>query len=128
MNSFLMVFLGGGLGSALRLGVYRLARQWLSSDFPWGTLAVNVIGGLGAGAVTAWILARSLGSEDVAVLFFMTGVLGGFTTFSAFSVDTLLLWQRGDQATALMYLVLSIFLSIGATAVGLLACRGFSPT
>ena len=98
MNQYLLVFLGGGIGSALRLGTYRLARLWLPPEFPWGTFSVNVIGGLCAGLVTGWLMARSAGGADPAALFLMTGVLGGFTTFSAFNVEgTLRHPERGGD-------------------------------
>ncbi len=92
-NSYLLVFLGGGIGSALRLGVYRLSRLWLPPELPWGTLIVNVMGGIAAGALSGWLLSRSTGGADPTAVFFMTGLLGGFTTFSAFSLDAVLLWD-----------------------------------
>ncbi|MEO6360101.1 MAG: fluoride efflux transporter CrcB [Sphingomicrobium sp.] len=123
MNSYLLVFLGGGIGSVLRLGVYRLTRLWLSSDFPWGTFAVNVIGGFAAGLVTGWLIARSAGSGETASLFLMTGILGGFTTFSAFSVDAVLMIQRGQQVGAAMYILASVVFAIIGVVVGLAATR-----
>lgn len=124
MNSYLLVFVGGGIGSILRLGTYQLARLWLSSDFPWGTLAVNVIGGFVAGLLTGWLLGRSAGATDPATLFLMTGVLGGFTTFSAFSVEAVLMFQRGQQAGAFAYVLASVLLAAGGVLAGLAAIRG----
>lgn len=123
MNSYLLVFLGGGIGSMLRLGVYRLARLWLAPDFPWGTLAVNVIGGFAAGLVIGWLAGRSTGGADNASLFLMTGVLGGFTTFSAFSIDTLLLMQRGQIGGSLVYVSANVGFSIAAAAIGFALLR-----
>lgn len=122
MNGYLLVFLGGGVGSVLRLGIYRATRLWVSSDFPWGTFAVNVIGGLAAGVVTGWLLSRSAANDPWA-LFLMTGILGGFTTFSAFSVDALSLIQRGAVAMAVAYIIGSVLVSILAAGAGLALMR-----
>jgi CrcB protein len=123
MNPYVLVFVGGGLGSVLRFGTYHLARLWLPPEFPWGTLAVNVLGGLAAGAVAGWILSRSLGGADSMSLFLMTGMLGGFTTFSAFSLDAVLLWQRGEPAAAILYVIASVLLAIGGVIAGLNSVR-----
>jgi CrcB protein len=123
MNNYLLVFLGGGLGSMLRLGTYRLARLWLSPDFPWGTFAVNIIGGFTAGIVTAWLLARSVGGTDPWALFLMTGLLGGFTTFSAFSVDAVLMFQRGAYVPGLAYVMGSLLLALAGVCAGMWAMR-----
>lgn len=124
MNSYLLVFLGGGIGSMLRLGAYRATRLWVSADFPWGTFAVNVSGSVAAGMVTGWLLSRSAGANDPWALFLMTGFLGGFTTFSAFSVDAMLLAQRGAMGAALSYVVASVLLSILAAVAGFALMRG----
>lgn len=118
MNGYLLVFLGGGIGSALRLGSYRLTRIWLLPEIPWGTFAVNVAGSFAAGVVTAWLMGRSTGESDPARLFLMSGILGGFTTFSAFSVDTLQLWQRVGLAAATAYACATMLLSIAAAVTG----------
>ena len=122
-NPFVLVFLGGGIGSVLRLGVNRLARLWLTPDFPWGTLAVNAFGGFAAGLVAAWLVARSAGGTDSASLFLLTGVLGGFTTFSAFSLDAVLLWQRGAVGLAAAYVLGSVMLSLAGVIAGLAIAR-----
>jgi CrcB protein len=124
MHSYALIFVGGGVGSILRFAIYQAARLWLPASFPWGTLIVNVLGGLAAGAVAGWMLARSVGGPDSAALFLMVGLLGGFTTFSAFSLDAVLLWQRGDPAAALGYVLASVLLSIGGVAAGITAVRG----
>ena len=126
MNSYLLVFLGGGLGSMLRFGTYRLARLWLPPEFPWGTFAVNVIGGFAAGLVTGWLASRSGGDPDKVALFLMTGVLGGFTTFSAFSVDAVMLFQKGQQVSALLYVLASVLLSIAGVVAGLMCVRAMA--
>ena len=122
-NAYLLVFVGGGIGSVLRFAVYHLARLWLPPDLPWGTLAVNALGGLAAGGAAGWILARSAGGADATSLFLMTGLLGGFTTFSAFSLDAVLLWQRGETGTALLYVLASVLLAIGGVMAGLIGVR-----
>ena len=118
-NTYLLVFAGGGIGSVLRYAVYRAARLWLPPEFPWGTLAVNVLGGLLAGAVAGWLLSRSAGGADSASVFLMTGLLGGFTTFSAFSLEAVLLWQRGEPAAAAAYVAASVVLAIGGVIAGM---------
>jgi CrcB protein len=123
MTPYLLVFVGGGLGSVLRFGTYHLARLWLPPEFPWGTLAVNALGGLAAGAVAGWILSRSAGGADSMALFLMTGLLGGFTTFSAFSLDAVLLWQRGETGAAITYVIASLLLAIGGVIAGLNSVR-----
>ncbi|MEO5772577.1 MAG: fluoride efflux transporter CrcB [Sphingomicrobium sp.] len=126
MNNYLLVFVGGGIGSMLRLGTYRFARLWLSPEFPWGTFAVNVIGGLVAGLVTGWLMSRSAGGNDPAGLFLMTGVLGGFTTFSAFSVDAVLLFEKGQLGVAAAYVAASFVFAIVGVLIGLAAVRSFA--
>ena len=122
-NPYFLVFLGGGLGSVLRLATYHAARLWLPPEFPWGTLAVNALGGVAAGAVAGWILSRSVGGADSMSLFLMTGLLGGFTTFSAFSLDAVLLWQRGETGAAIGYVTASVLLAIGGVIAGLSGAR-----
>ena len=124
-NPYVLIFLGGGLGSVLRFAVYQLARWSLPSGYPWGTLAVNVIGGLAAGAIASWLLARSAGGADSMSLFWVTGLLGGFTTFSAFSLDAVLLWQRGEPTSALLYAIASVLLAVGGVVAGMSAVRAF---
>lgn len=118
MSNILLVFLGGGIGSVLRLLLVRA----LPSDSPWGTLAVNAIGGLAAGAVAAWLGGRG----GAAGLFLITGVLGGFTTFSAFSLDALALWSRGAAGLALTYVLASVLLAIAGAAAGAGLIRALS--
>lgn len=122
-SPYVLVFVGGGIGSVLRFAVYHLARLWLPPGFPWGTLAVNALGGLAAGALAGWIVARSAGGADSTALFLMTGLLGGFTTFSAFSLDAVLLWQRGEGGAAIAYVTASVLLAIGGVAAGLSGVR-----
>ena len=125
-NPYFLVFVGGGLGSVLRFATYHAARLWLPPSFPWGTLVVNILGGLAVGAVAGWFLSRSLGGADSTPLFLMTGLLGGFTTFSAFSLDAVLLWQRGDPGAAVAYVAASVLLAIGGVVAGLSGMRAIA--
>ena len=118
---WLLVFVGGGLGAAARHGINRAGLALLGPGFPWWTLAVNVAGsfaiGLLAGLFGAWETGHNLR------LFLITGVLGGFTTFSAFSLDALTLWERGTFREAALYVLGSVILSLLAAAVGLMVSR-----
>lgn len=120
MQAAILIFVGGGLGSVLRFAVYRLSSAAL---FPWGTLVVNVAGGFAAGLVAGWLLSRPAGASGAAYLFLMTGVLGGFTTFSAFGLDAVLLWQKGQPLAAAAYVAGSVTLSIAGVVAGLAAAR-----
>ena len=126
LKPLVLVFLGGGLGSVLRLCVLHLSRLWLPPSFPFGTMIVNVAGGLIAGSIAAVLVGRNAGGADSASLFLLTGLLGGFTTFSAFSLDALQLWQRGEPGTAALYVGTSVTLSIAAAAAGFAVLRTFS--
>lgn len=122
---FLVVFVGGGLGSALRYGVSRASLAYSGPAFPYGTLFVNVLGGLIMGLLVEVFLTKGGGSQEFR-LFLTTGVLGGFTTFSAFSLEAALMWQRSDYAALAFYVVASVLLSIAAVFVGMAAVRAIS--
>ena len=95
--------------------------------FPWGTLTVNVAGSLVMGLLAGWLAFRADAAWSQSLrLFLLTGILGGFTTFSAFSLDAALLWERGDVALATSYVIGSVVLSIGALAVGLAGIRALA--
>ncbi|MBV0891284.1 fluoride efflux transporter CrcB [Paracoccus sp. Z118] len=119
MNPYLQVALGGAMGATARYGVNRAAMTAFGPGFPWATLIVNVAGSFAMGALVV-MLAR-LGNAWAPLL--MTGLLGGFTTFSAFSLDTLTLWQRGEHASAAAYVAASVGLSLLAIAAGLAFAR-----
>ncbi|QIK95090.1 fluoride efflux transporter CrcB [Sphingomonas sp. HDW15A] len=114
MGHALAVFVGGGLGAVLRWLVGKWTLAWFGYGFPIGTLAVNVAGSLAIGIA----IGALEGVGQPAKLFFVTGLLGGFTTFSAFSLDALTLWQRGDALPAASYVALSIILSLAAVWIG----------
>ncbi|MGL4439612.1 MAG: fluoride efflux transporter CrcB [Bosea sp. (in: a-proteobacteria)] len=120
MKSVLLVFVGAGLGGVTRHGVNLASVRWFGAVFPWGTLVVNVAGSLAMGLFASWLMARAgaLWSQDMRLLL-MTGVLGGFTTFSAFSLDAWLLWERGAFFHAGAYVLASVVLSIAALGAGL---------
>ncbi|WP_349368187.1 fluoride efflux transporter CrcB [Salinarimonas sp.] len=122
--SALTVFLGAGLGGVLRWLVGLAATRMLGPAFPWGTLAVNVAGSFAMGVLAAYVAARLPG--EGARLFLMTGVLGGFTTFSAFSLDVVALWERGAIGLAGVYVGGSVTLSIAALVGGLLVGRALT--
>ena len=122
MKLLLLTSAGGALGAAARYLVYdTFARTW-SSGFPWATLTVNVVGSLLIGVLAALFLVRWPESTGLRV-FFITGILGGFTTFSAFSLDFVALVERAEAGAALMYAGSSFVLSIAACWVGLTLTR-----
>ncbi|HEY0327021.1 MAG TPA: fluoride efflux transporter CrcB [Allosphingosinicella sp.] len=121
--SYFLVFIGAGIGGALRHGVNRLSLASFGPGFPWGTLFVNVAGGLVVGAIAGLMAEKVTGSQELR-LFLTTGLLGGFTTFSAFSLEVALMWQRGEHGAALAYSLASVVISVGAVFAGLaLAAR-----
>jgi fluoride exporter len=122
MQSWLLVFVGGGLGAALRHGVNIASVRLLGPGFPWGTLTVNIAGSLAMGLLAAWFARRGASSEPWR-LFLATGVLGGFTTFSAFSLDAALLIERQQLAAAGGYVAASVLGSVGALFLGLWLTR-----
>ncbi len=125
MTSVLLVFLGGGLGSALRYGAGLAAVQLFGAAFPWGTLIVNV-----SGCFIMGLLARSLPLAEAGIadyrLLLMTGLLGGFTTFSAFSLDAAQLWMRHETGAALGYIAASVIASLAGVALGLWLGKAFA--
>ncbi|RXF74934.1 fluoride efflux transporter CrcB [Hansschlegelia zhihuaiae] len=112
------VALGGALGSVARYGVNVATMRAFGFGFPWGTLTVNVVGGLVMGLLAAFLALKVEAPPEIK-LFLMTGVLGGFTTFSAFSLDAVMLWERGQPGLAAAYVAASVALSIGAVVAGL---------
>lgn len=123
--SFLLIFIGGGLGAIARYAAQIGAVHYLGPRFPWGTLGVNVLGGLLMGLITGYYVTQ--GNVSSATRLFLTvGVLGGFTTFSAFSLDAVALLQRSAYAAAAGYIFASVMLSIAAVAFGLALMRSLS--
>lgn len=127
MSGFLLVFLGAGIGGALRHAVNLGCARACGTAFPWGTLTVNGVGSLIMGGLAAWLAFKAgMGWSQSARLFLATGILGGFTTFSAFSLDAVLLWERGAPGLAFLYVAGSVLLSIGALFAGLVLVRALT--
>ena len=122
---YLIVFLGGGIGAALRHGVNIAAARLLGTAFPYGTMTVNVVGSLVMGLLAAYFAFKGDASQHWR-LFLTTGVLGGFTTFSAFSLDAALLYERGEVALAAFYVAASVVVSIAALFAGFAVVRNFT--
>ena len=119
MTHYLLVFLGGGVGAALRHGVNRWADHLWGNGFPAGTMIVNVTGSLAIGLLIG-VFASHPSISQPTKLFLVTGILGGFTTFSAFSLDALVLWERGQHALWIAYVGGTVTTSLLAAAVGFL--------
>ncbi|HEV7324963.1 MAG TPA: fluoride efflux transporter CrcB [Bosea sp. (in: a-proteobacteria)] len=127
MLSTALVFLGAGIGGVLRHGVNVVSLKWLGASFPYGTMAINILGSGVMGLVAGWLAFKAgEGWSQHARLFLTTGVLGGFTTFSAFSLDAVLLWERGEAMLAAFYVIGSVVLSLAALVAGLALVRGLS--
>lgn len=122
---FLIVFFGGGLGAALRHGVNLVAAQLLGTSFPFATMIENVTGSLIMGMLVAYFAFIGNAPQHV-VLFLTTGILGGYTTFSAFSLDAARLYEGGEPGLAALYVAASVALSIGGLFAGLALVRQFS--
>jgi CrcB protein len=119
---FAIVFLGGGLGAALRHGVNLVSARLLGTGFPYATAIENISGSLAMGMLVAYFAFKGDASQHWR-LFLTTGLLGGYTTFSAFSLDAALLYERGEWALAALYVVGSVVLSIGGLFAGLALIR-----
>ena len=120
--NYLLIFIGGGVGSALRYGASRVSLELIGPNFPAGTLFVNVVGSTLMGILAAWFALRGQ-ADQTARLFLTTGIIGGFTTFSAFSLDTAMLWERGAQSTTIGYILATFVLSVGGLFAGMAATR-----
>lgn len=119
-GTLIQVALGGALGASGRYLTGVAALRLMGPGFPWGTLAVNVIGSFLMGALVV-TLAQLSGNRLAP--FLMTGLLGGYTTYSAFSLDALTIWERGQIGLAGTYVVASVFLSLAALVAGLALAR-----
>lgn len=122
MYHILVVAAGGAIGASARHLANFAALRLLGPSFPWGTMMINILGSLLMG-VFVELLARRFGSSNELRLFVATGILGGFTTFSAFSLDFVVLLERGAVISALGYAIASVVLSISALFVGLWLVR-----
>ena len=122
MNSLLLVMAGGAVGSGARYLTGRWALAAWGPGFPWGTLIVNLLGGFLMGALVGGLARLSVPGENWRLLL-AVGVLGGFTTFSAFSLDSVVMLERGDVALAFIYILASVIGSIIALFAGLSLSR-----
>jgi CrcB protein len=125
MQNVLLVAIGGGIGAALRHLVNMAAMRLVGMSFPWGTLAINIAGCFVMG-VFIEVLARRFNASNELRLFVATGILGGFTTFSAFSLDFAMLWERGAALPAFGYVLASVVGSLAAVFLGLWLARSFA--
>lgn len=122
LHPVLLVALGGAVGSVCRYGVAVAAAALFGPAFPWGTLAVNVAGSFLMGAFVGVLALHADGSQALRLLV-ATGFLGGFTTLSSFSLDAVVLWERGAVGAAASYVAASIVLSLGGLVAGLALVR-----
>jgi CrcB protein len=120
---YALVFLGGGIGAAARHAVNRTALTLAGPNYPAGTLFVNIAGSIVMGMLAGWFEFRGETTTAASRLFLTTGILGGFTTFSAFALDSALMWERHDVAEALVYVVASVVISILGLFGGLYVMR-----
>jgi CrcB protein len=121
-----MVFAGGGAGALLRYHVGREMTRWLGpavvTAFPWATLTVNVIGSLAMGVLAGWLARHGQGGEHWRLLVGV-GLLGGFTTFSSFSLELMLLIERGQGSLAFFYAAVSVLAGLTGLYIGLIMMR-----
>jgi fluoride exporter len=120
--NYLLVFIGGGLGASLRHAVNMICARGLGTAFPYGTFIINITGSIVMGLIAGYLAFKGEASQHWR-LFLMTGILGGYTTFSAFSLDTALLYERGEIGPALFYVLGSVTFSILGLFAGLALVR-----
>lgn len=123
--SYLLVFFGGGLGAMLRHLVNVTCARCFGFGFPWGTFIINITGSTVMGLIAGYLAFKGEASQPWR-LFVMTGILGGYTTFSAFSLDAALLYERGELALAALYVAGSVGLSIAGLFGGLALVRSLT--
>ncbi|PSJ65844.1 fluoride efflux transporter CrcB [Kumtagia ephedrae] len=121
----LLVAIGGAIGASARHVVNIVSARLFGIGFPWGTLAVNVVGCFAMGVLIE-VLARRFNASNELRLFIATGILGGFTTFSAFSLDFAVLWERGAAAAAVGYVLASVIGSLASVFLGLWLARSIA--
>ena len=119
---YLIVFIGAGVGGAVRHGVNTLVPRLINTDLPIHTLLINVLGSFLMGVIAEYFALRSHLSQPLR-LFLTTGILGGFTTFSAFSLEAVLLYERGQLGYAVVYAIASVVFAVGGLFLGLVTIR-----
>jgi CrcB protein len=122
MRLLLLAAVGGALGAGARHLINVSFLTWFGPGFPWATFTVNILGCLLMGVLVEALMSFSIGADTWRV-FLATGILGGFTTFSAFSLDVWILYERGQFMALVLYLALSVFLSIAALVLGMAVVR-----
>ena len=122
MNMLLAVGCGGAVGAISRYLISNQIMRWADGGFPWGTLIVNIIGSFVLGLLVEYLTQHWSATQEIRG-FLIVGVLGGFTTFSTFSFDAVLLLERGSLGPAFAYICGSVVLSIGGLFAGLLLFR-----
>jgi fluoride exporter len=122
MNGLFAVMIGGALGAGARYLVSSAFLRAVGPGFPWGTLAINLLGGLLMGVLVG-VLARTSNGGEPARLLLGVGVLGGFTTFSAFGLETWLMIERGQMGIGFAYIAASVIGAVALTGVGLVLAR-----
>lgn len=127
MDKLLLVAAGGAIGAVARYLAGAQALRLFGSGWPFGTLTVNILGGLAMGALAAWLALRGGGDQERWRLLLGVGVLGGFTTFSAFSLEVALMIERREWTSAFVYSTLSVVASVAALFAGLLLVRRLVP-
>lgn len=124
MTRFLLVAAGGALGSMARFGLGLLAARLApNATWPMGTFAANVLGGLAMGLLVGWLAFKGGAQQETIRLFAAVGVLGGFTTFSSYSLEAVMMIERRDYALAAAYVVGSVVLAVVALLIGLMVAR-----
>ena len=122
---FFVVFFGAGIGGAMRHGINLSVARWLGNGFPCATFFINVTGSLIMGLAAGYFAFKSGGSQHWR-LFLTTGILGGYTTFSTFSLDAALLYERGEVGLAAVYVIGSVMIGIVGLFAGLALVRHFA--
>ena len=120
--SYLLVFFGGGLGATLRHAVNMLCARLWGTGFPYGTFVINITGSTVMGLIAGYLAFKGDAAQPWR-LFLMTGILGGYTTFSAFSLDSMLLYERGEIGLAAFYVIGSVAIAIAGLIGGLTLMR-----
>ena len=123
--AYIVVFLGGGLGAALRHGINLALARMLGGGFRYATFFINVSGSFVMGLIAAWFAFKGDASQHWR-LFLTTGILGGYTTFSTFSLDAALLYERGQLTLAAVYVIGSVVLGLIGLFAGLAVVRGMT--
>jgi CrcB protein len=124
MNPYLLVAVGGAIGSVARYGSGVLVGRVWGSSFPLATMVINIVGSLAMGLFIGWLARTTPAWQADGRLFVAVGIFGGFTTFSSFSLDAIALIERGEIGQAALYVLVSVVVAIAALYGGLVVMRG----